>query len=54
DIDDVSPYATDAVLWAVQNGILDTDGNMLFPDKYVSRAETAEIIMKLSETVAIG
>ena len=50
DKDSVSPWAKDAVLWAVQNGfIAGKDGNKLDPKGFATRAEFAAIIHRFIE-----
>ena len=50
DVSDISEDAKDAVLWAVQNGILKGDtNNKLYPKKYLTRAELAAILVRYSE-----
>lgn len=45
DIDLVDAYAVDAVIWAVENGIISGMGNNLFaPDNASTRAEAAKIM----------
>ena len=45
DGDDVSPWAAEAVAWAVEAGILSAGDNSLAPRAYVTRAELAQALM---------
>ena len=49
DADEVSPYATEAIAWAVGNGILNGDGNKLLPVASATRAQVAIMIMRFCE-----
>ena len=52
DKDSVSPWAKDAVTWAVQNGfIAGKDGNKLDPKGFATRAEFAAIIHRFIENM---
>ena len=45
DGDDVSPWAAEAVAWAVEAGIFSAGDNSLAPRAYVTRAELAQALM---------
>ena len=49
DADEVSPYATEAIAWAVDNGILNGDGDRLLPAMPATRAQVAIMIMRFCE-----
>lgn len=46
DVGDVSEWASEAVLWAVENGIITGRDNMIAPKDIASRAEAAAMIMR--------
>ena len=53
DYDKISPYARDAVYWAVNTGVLYTSGrNNIAPQQDATRAEVAWAIQKLVEYLA--
>ena len=53
DGDEVSPYAADAVGWAVGSGLLrGTGGDMLAPAGGATRAQAAAVLMRLREDAA--
>ena len=43
----VSPWAKEAVIWAVEAGILQGSGGKLRPQAAATRAETAQLLWKL-------
>ena len=49
DAASVSPWATKAMIWAVQNKIITGDEKGLNPQNTASRAETAAMLMRFSE-----
>ena len=51
DVDSVSPWATDAVTWAVANGIIQGTGTGLNPTASASRAETAVMMSRFLDLV---
>ena len=50
----VSPYAVDAVKWAVSEGIISGDGTYINPTAYATRAETASMIMRYNENILLS
>lgn len=49
DADSVSAYASDAMAWCVENGILNgTDGNRLAPAASATRAEVAAVLQRFA------
>jgi hypothetical protein len=52
DADDVSEWAADAVIWAVDIGLIQGRGDSLAPQGTATRAEVATILMRFVETVA--
>ena len=51
DGDTVDTYALASVQWALQNGILRGDGDMLFPLQSVTRAQTAVLLWRYTAFV---
>lgn len=51
DRDQISPYAENAVRWAVANGLLQGDGERLSPQGSVTRAELAALVMRYQQLV---
>ena len=49
DAESVSPWARDAVRWAVSRGVLNGRGGMLCPDQPALRAEVAAVLARYSE-----
>jgi uncharacterized repeat protein (TIGR02543 family) len=47
DVDSISAYAADAMVWAVQNGILNGINGSLVPQHTASRAQVAAILQRL-------
>ena len=53
DADQVSGWATEAMQWAVSNGLMSgKNGGMLDPKGTATRAETAVILMQFCEKIA--
>lgn len=53
DADEVSPYAGEAMAWAVATGLITgTDKGELLPRRSVTRSEAAAILMRFCEAVA--
>lgn len=53
DAGNISAFATDAMRWAVGNGLIEGKGNQLLdPRGLATRAQTAAIIMRFCETIA--
>lgn len=51
DSDEIEPWAEDAMMWAVSNGIIFGNGNLLNPNGYATRAETTAIFMRYINTL---
>ena len=51
DSTEVSGWATDAMAWAVENGIVEGDGSNLDPQSNATRAQIAAILMRFIENV---
>ena len=52
DANTVSTYATDAMRWAVANGLIQGSSNKLSPKATASRAQVATILMRFLELYA--
>ena len=52
DAAQVSGYATDAMRWAVANGLIQGSSNKLSPKATASRAQVATILMRFMELYA--
>ena len=50
DSGQVSGFAYDALVWASEIGLMKGSSNRIMPKKYTSRAELAEIIMRISSS----
>ena len=46
DVGQISPYAQDAMLWAVQNGIIGFGNVRIAPDAVATRAQVAAIMAR--------
>lgn len=52
DSDKISPYATEAMIWAVSQGIINgVDDNVLDPQGFASRAQVATMMMRLDNAI---
>lgn len=49
DADDISDYAIDSLTWATENGVLQGDNGRVMPRQLATRAQTATMLMRLSE-----
>ena len=49
DVSDISSYAKDALIWAVDSGFIEADGDLLEPKKILTRAETAQVMKNAAE-----
>ena len=52
DANTVSTYATDAMRWAVANGLIQGSDSKLSPKATASRAQVATILMRFMELYA--
>ena len=52
DASSVSAYATDAMRWAVANGLIQGSGSKLAPKATATRAQVAAILMRFLELYA--
>lgn len=55
DADEISSWASDAVAWCVENGILSgTSGGMIKPDDTATRGEAAQILMNFCSAIQLS